>query len=277
MLWAVTLAVVYLAICLLFFLAQASLVYFPARDVRLSPKDFGMEFEDVWLTASDGVSVHGWAVPRSGAEVWILYCHGNGGNIAGRLDILRWLHRLGANVLAFDYRGYGKSNGSPSEDGLYRDAEAAWTWLSQARGVRPERIVVLGESLGGGVACGLAERHPPGGLALQSTFTSVPDVGAPVYWWLPVRLLCRNVFPSGDRVSRLGCPKLIMHGKRDEIIPYALGRALFEKAAEPKRWLDLPGGHNDGAWMADENVRNAMRGFLEEVSRAGGVETRDRR
>jgi len=264
LLWGV--AAAYLGVCAFFYWMQERMLFFPDRQVRLTPSDVGMKFEDVWLTAEDGVKLHGWVVGSDADAPWILFCHGNGGNIAGRLDVIRFLRRAGANVLMFDYRGYGQSEGAPSEKGLYLDAEAAWKHLAE-RGVSADRVVIFGESLGGGVATALALKHPPGGLILHSTFTCVPDVGARVYWWLPVRALCRNVFPSADRVATIACPKLILHGPDDEIIPYALGRALYEKATEPKTFVELEGFHNTGLSAQPPRVAEAVREFLQTLGR----------
>lgn len=256
---ALSIAVAYLCICAAFFVMQGRLTYFPARPVRLTPRDVGIPFEEVALLAADGIRLHGWAVDAPSAAPWILFCHGNGGNIAGRLDTVAAFRRMGCGLLMFDYRGYGRSEGTPSEAGLYADAEAAWRYLAETRGIAAPRIVIYGESLGGGVATELALRHAPGGLILQSTFTSVPDVGAPLYPWLPVRLLCRHRFPSVERVGAIRCPKLVMHSPQDTVIPYALGRRLFEQAAEPKTWAELSGDHNTP--LGDDWAR-AVQDFL---------------
>lgn len=254
-------AVVYLAICGAFYVRQARLVYFPSRLARVTPADVGLAYDEVALRTDDGVRLSAWAVP--GGSPWIIYCHGNGGNMHDRLHTLQALHGLGASVLMFDYRGYGRSEGEPSEEGLYRDAEAALRWLTETRRVPAGDIVMWGESLGGGVATWLADRHPPRALVLQSTFTSLPDVGAPLYWWLPVRLLCLHVYPSIERIGRLRCPVLHTHAPDDELIPYAVGRRLYEAGNGHKVWIDTVGGHNAGMELQSLDVRARVRRFIE--------------
>ncbi|MEW6280176.1 MAG: alpha/beta hydrolase, partial [Candidatus Eremiobacterota bacterium] len=183
------------------------------------------------------------------------------GNISYRLHAAEAFRALGCGVVLFDYRGYGRSQGTPSEEGLYRDAEAVWTHLTHL--VPPDRIVIMGESLGGGVATYLAERNPPAGLILQSTYTSLPELASELYPMIPSQL-CRFRFPSRDRIARISCPKLVMHGRADEVIPYHHGRVLYEAAAEPRRFVELPGGHNDDPFTAE--VSRQLDAFLSECS-----------
>jgi len=242
---AVTIAGVYLGICLLVYLTQARLVYFPFREIEATPRSLGLDYEEVKLCASDGIELSAWFVPCEGSRGTVLFCHGNAGNISHRLHLIRMFHELGYAMLIFDYRGYGQSQGSPTEHGTYLDAQAAWDWLIE-RQTPPGRIVLYGESLGGAVAAWLAKENAPGALVLQSTFTSLPDVGARVYPWLPVRLLSRFRYNARSYVAQAKCPVLVAHSPTDEIVPYALGRKLFEAANEPKEFLDLSGSHNDG-------------------------------
>lgn len=244
-----TLAVLagYGSVCLLTWLRQDGLLYFPDRLVRMTPSDMGLAYRDQEIATVDGERLHAWIVPAADPEApWVLFCHGNAGNLSNRVERALAFHRMGANSLLFDYRGYGRSTGTPSEAGLTRDAEACWKWLVEERRIPPGRIVVMGESLGGGVATALAAGHAPAGLILESTFTSAVDLGAELYPWLPVRLLSRNRFESLGRLARIGCPKLILHSPDDEIIPYRHGRALYEAASEPREFADLAGGHNAG-------------------------------
>jgi len=246
----VTILAVYIGLCLLVYLVQARLVYFPFREIEATPHSLGLDYEEVRLKASDGVELSAWFVPCEGSRGAVLFCHGNAGNISHRLHIIRMFHDLGFGMLIFDYRGYGQSQGSPTERGTYLDAQAAWDYLVE-RQTPPGRIVIYGESLGGAVAAWLAKEHTPGALVLQSTFTSLPDVGARVYPWLPVRLLSRFRYNARSHVQQVKCPVLVAHGARDEIVPYALGRRLFEAANEPKEFLELSGSHNDGLQPLD--------------------------
>jgi uncharacterized protein len=240
--------IAYAVILLLVFLFQARLVYFPEveRDLMVTPRAAGLDYEDVTLHAADGVALHGWWVPVSAARGAVLLLHGNAGNISHRLEYLTMFNRLGYASLIIDYRGYGKSSGTPTEDGTYRDAEAAWQYLIEARELKPHDIVLFGESLGGGVATWLALKHPPRVLVLASTFTSVPALGAQVYRWLPVRRLARIEYDNLERVRKITVPVLIAHSRNDDIIPFSHGQALFAAAHEPKQFLELRGGHNDG-------------------------------
>ena len=244
----VAVVVVYAVILLLVFLFQARLVYFPEveRALVATPRAAGLDYDDVTLHTADDVALHGWWVPARNARGAVLIFHGNAGNISHRIDYLTMFNRLGYAVLIIDYRGYGKSGGTPSEEGTYRDAEAAWQFLTETREFKPQDIVILGESLGGGVATWLAVRHPPRALVLASIFTSVPDLGARVYPWLPVRLLARIDYNNLERMQQITAPVLIAHSRDDDIVPFAHGEALFAAAREPKQFLVMSGGHNDG-------------------------------
>jgi len=261
-------AIAYAAILLLVFLFQPRLVYFPQvdRELTTTPRATGLDYEEVSLHTADGVKLHGWWVPARDARGAVVMMHGNAGNISHRIGYLTMFNRLGYSMLLFDYRGYGKSGGSPSEEGTYRDAEAAWQHLTEARKLNPRDIVVLGESLGGGVATWLAAKYPPRALVLASTFTSVPDLGAQIYPWLPVRLLARIEYDSLHRIGQIQAPVLIAHSRDDDVIPFAHGQALFAAAREPKQFLELAGGHNSGfLFMRDEWIA-AVGAFLERSS-----------
>lgn len=228
-----------------------------------------MPFEDVELLTDDGVRLHAWWVPaplkESGAaRRSVLFCHGNAGNISHRTESVGVFHKLGLNVLIFDYRGYGRSAGRPTERGTYLDAEAAWKHLVEVRGARPERTVLFGRSLGGAVAARTAEAHPPGALILESTFTSLPDMGAELYPWLPVRLLSRYRYRSSDLVPAMKCPVLVIHSPEDELVPYAHGRRLFETAPGPKTFLEIGGDHNNGWYESRKRYVAGLRAFLDE-------------
>ncbi|MDP2241260.1 MAG: alpha/beta hydrolase [Burkholderiales bacterium] len=259
-------AIAYAAIVLLLFIFQSRLVYFPqiGREIAATPQAYGLEFESVNITTEDGETLHAWWVPAQDARGTILFFHGNAGNISHRIDYLRMFRKLGLATLIFDYRGYGNSTGTPSEEGTYRDAVAAWRWLTQTRGLGPENIVYVGESLGGAVASGLAEQHAPRALVLLSTFTSAPDLGAQVYPFIPVRLISRFSYDNLARIGRIKVPVLVAHSRDDDIVPFAHGRRIFEAAGEPKQFLEMRGGHNDGfIFMREEWVR-ALAAFLEQ-------------
>jgi len=261
-------AVAYALMMLFVFLYQPRLVYFPQveRELTATPRAAGLDYEDVTLTTADNVKLHGWWVPSRNARGTILLMHGNAGNISHRLGYLTMFNRLGYSVLLFDYRGYGKSGGHPDEEGTYRDAEAAWLHLAATRNVAPRDIVMVAESLGGGVATWLALKYPPRALVLASTFRSVPDLGAQIYPWLPVRLLARITYDNLARIARVDAPVLIAHSRDDDVIPFAHGEALFAAAREPKQMLVLAGGHNDGFLFTRDAWIAAVGAFLDRIA-----------
>lgn len=265
MLWTilVAFAISYAAVLVLAFVFQSRLVYFPqvGRAVEATPLAFGLEFETHEIPTEDGERLRAWWVPARDARGTVLILHGNAGNISHRVGYLRMLHRLGYASLIVDYRGYGESSGSPSEAGTYRDAEAAWRWLV-SRGIQPKDVVILGESLGGAVAAWLAVRVTPRALVLASSFTSVPDLGAQVYPFLPVRLLSRFSYDTLGALRRVTAPVLVAHSRDDDIVPYSHGRALFAAANEPKQFLEMHGGHNDGFLFMREEWVAELGAFL---------------
>jgi fermentation-respiration switch protein FrsA (DUF1100 family) len=240
-------ALVYLGILLMLMLLENWLVYPRTTASAYWRQPHDANVQDVYLTTSDGTKVHGWWCPRKDADGALLYLHGNAGNLSHRHDIVTTLRdQLGVSVLIVDYPGYGKSEGSPSESGCYATAEAAYDWLTKQQKIAPEKVILFGKSMGGGVAVELASRRDHRALVLVKTFTSMPDVGAGLYWWLPVRWLMRNRFDSMSRIGQCKRPLFVAHGTSDSLIPFALGKELYEAANEPKRFLALPGvDHND--------------------------------
>ncbi|MFA5975520.1 MAG: alpha/beta hydrolase [Elusimicrobiota bacterium] len=213
-------------------------LYFPDRRLVATPAVYRLAYEDLHLTASDGVRIHGWFIPASkapssriNAPLAILLCHGNAGNVSHRLDKLSRLHLLGVNVLLFDYRGYGLSEGKPSEKGTYLDAEAAYRYLTDVRKIPPDQIVLYGESLGCAVATEMAMRHPSAsGLILESPFTSTVAMANIVLPWFPASWIIRNRYDSLSKIPRLNMPLLILHSPHDEIVPFHMGQALYAAA-----------------------------------------------
>ena len=241
-------AIAYVAVLVLVFLFQSRLVFYPeiGREVVLTPQSYGLRFEPVEILTADGETLAAWWVPVDNARGSVLFFHGNAGNISHRLDYLLMFNRLRYSTLIVDYRGYGRSTGSPSEEGTYRDAEAAWDYLRHARLAQPERVVIAGESLGGAVASWLAAKVGPRAVLLFSTFTSATDLGADVYWFLPVRFLSRIGYDNLEHLKSIRAPVFIAHSRDDDIVPYRHGRKLFESAGEPKAFVEMRGGHNDG-------------------------------
>ena len=228
-----------------------ALLYFPDRTEAPLPSGA----EDAWVDTSEGERLHGWwfAAERAEPRAHLIFCHGNGGNVIDRVPFARLAARAGFDVLLFDYRGYGRSSGRPTERGTYEDARAVRAAVLERDRVEPDRLILLGESLGGAVALKLATERPPAGLIVQSAFTSVRDVAAVHYPFIP-RALVPDAYPSKDLVAGLRTPLLVLHGARDEIVPLSHGRALYDAAPEPKEIEVFDrAGHNDvdgGAWIA---------------------------
>lgn len=218
-------------------------LYFPTRELEIKPDSMGLRYEDIYFNAQDGTRLNAWFIPAKDSEFTILFCHGNGGNISHRIDKITVLNSLGPDVFIFDYRGYGKSCGRPSEKGFYRDADAAYNYLVSAKNIRPEKIILYGESLGGAVAIDLAARKEVRALITESTLTSTKDVAKAIYPFFPSFLISSR-FDSAEKIKKVTIPKLIMHSQADEIIPFSQSRRLFELAPEPKKHLRLIGGHN---------------------------------
>lgn len=256
-------ALAYSAFLLLVFAFEARLVYFPGPPPEETPADHGLPYEDVRLRTADGVALAAWFLPAAGSDAGaVVFSHGNAGNIAVRLPGASAFLDAGLSVLLYDYRGYGASEGKPSEEGTYQDAVAAYDWLVEQRGIPPQRVVAYGESLGGAVAIELARRRPVAAVFAESTFTSLPDLGARLYPFLPVRLLATIRYASADKVADLGVPLLVAHSPEDEIVPFDLGRALYDAAREPKAFLETEGGHNDGGFLRRPEWRRAVEEFL---------------
>jgi fermentation-respiration switch protein FrsA (DUF1100 family) len=279
MLWSVLqiALLVYLGLTVLIYFNQASLVFLPEvdRDFRASPADIGLEFTALKLTTADGETLDGWFVPANAKHVTrglVIFFHGNAGNIGHRLDYLRMFHDLEFATLIADYRGYGRSSGTPSEEGTYLDADAAWRHATQTLGFPARKIVIFGESLGGGVASHLAAGNRPGALVLASTFTSVPDLGAELYPFLPIRMLARVHYETLALLPQLACPVLVIHSRNDDTIPFAHGRRLFEAAHPPKQFLEIEGGHNDGFVFSRKDWINRLDGFLQQALTDAGLE-----
>lgn len=264
-----TIALAYFILVGLLMVFEERLIFFPSKYPEGEWNGLGLPVEDAEFAAADGTRLHGWFLghdPNRSEKprAVVLIAHGNAGNLTHRTHLLSTMRASGAASMVFDYRGYGKSEGSPSEAGVLADARAARAWLAQRTGVEESAIVVFGESLGGGVAVDLAASDGAGGLILLSSFTSLPDVAARVYPWLPVRWLMRTRLDSLSKISCFSGPLLQFHGDRDEIIPIDLGRRLFDAAADPdKQFVTFRGGTHNG--LPPPAFDEAVRGFFERL------------
>ncbi|MER3523590.1 MAG: hypothetical protein C4326_05850 [Ignavibacteria bacterium] len=254
----------YLAVIAWFAVREDSYVYFPRKGLR-NADSLALGIETVSLRSLDGVMLKSWIVPASDtSNLWILYLHGNGGNISSRgyIEHYNTLRALGVNIFAVDYRGYGESEGIPSEDGLYQDARAAFDYLVNARGVLPERIVIFGYSLGSAVAVHLATEVDARAVILEGAFTSAYRLGQAQYPFLPISLMMRNRFDTLSKMHGVSEPKLFLHAREDEVVPFEHGTELFAAAPEPKTFVAIRGGHNDAHSVDSAAFYGAIAEFL---------------
>lgn len=256
---------VWVLLFLMFHFFQKNFIYFPHNEIQVTPNYISLEYEDITLTTTDNIEISAWWIPNKNERATLLFLHGNAGNISHRLDSISIFHQLGLSVLIIDYRGYGKSTGSPSEEGTYIDAETAWQHLTQEKNINSNEIIIFGRSLGGAVANWLADKYTPAALIIESSFTSIPDIGKHYYPYLPINLLARIKYPSIDRMNNIMSPVLVIHSENDEIVPYKFGKELFEKANQPKVFLDINGGHNDGFLISGDKYTDGINRFITDV------------
>jgi fermentation-respiration switch protein FrsA (DUF1100 family) len=271
MIWLVAAGLFVAGVLGYFYFRQESMVYFPWRSMDADPQQLGWAVQAVRLDTEGRQQIAGWYIPAPcprppcASRGTVLFSHGNAGNISHRLDTIALFRELDLDVFIYDYRGYGDSDGRPSEAATYQDAAAAWRHLVAGRGIAPARILLYGESLGSAVSVWLATRERPAGVVLVSPFTSIPDLGAQIYPWLPVRMLARIHYDTRARIGQLQAPLLIFHSRDDEIVPYAHAEQLLAAANEPKRLVTLLGDHNGGLFRSVERVRDELRRFVDEV------------
>ncbi len=246
---------------------EEQFIYYPTREIGDTPARWKLPFEEAFFPTADGLTLHGWFVPREGARTTLILVHGNGGNISHRLEMMALFHtRLNAHLFIFDYRGYGKSGGAPSEEGTYQDGEAALQYLGARRDVDPRRIVYFGQSLGAAVAVEMALRHPPLGLILEAPFTSVQEMTNRAIPLLPLGFLFRTRYDSLSKIGRVTAPLLLLHGDRDTIVPFEMGRRIFEAAGEPKEFYTIRGAdHNDTYFVGGEAYLTTLARFIDKL------------
>ncbi|MCX5813972.1 MAG: alpha/beta hydrolase [Proteobacteria bacterium] len=244
------------------YFTQDSMIYFPEKEILQTPQNINLDYREINFSTKDGVNISGWHIPANPEKGTLLFCHGNAGNISNVMEHIKIFHEAGFSVLVFDYRGYGKSGGKPSEAGTYLDVEAAWDYLLQ-QGNPPEKIIVYGHSLGSAIATEVAIRKNPVALIIEAGFTSMPDLGAKLYPWLPVKLLSKYQYSTVTKIGMIKFPKLIIHSPDDEIVPFQHGRMLYEKASQPKDFLEIRGGHNDGFLLSGAIYKDGLMKFIE--------------
>jgi len=237
----------------------------PGRTLTMTPADVGMDYQDVSIETTDGVTLHGWFIAGRSSRV-LLFFHGNAGNISHRLDSIRQFQDLGLSVFIIDYRGYGQSEGRTTEKGIYRDADAAWRYLIEGRGIVASDIVIFGRSLGASVASWLAAQTQPLALIVESSFTSVPDIAQDLYPWLPARWLSRLSHATRDYIQDVRCPVLVVHSRDDEIIPFHHGEEIFASANKRRTLLEIRGTHNDAFLQDERTYVGGLQAFLTSLS-----------
>lgn len=255
---------VYLAVTLYIYFNQDKMVFYPIENFSMLPHQVGLSYEDVEIKMDENTIIHGWFFPSGDStnSKAVLLCHGNAGNISNRLETAQYLHDLGVAVFMFDYRGYGKSTGEPTEEGVYLDGIACLNWLNEAKQFVDEDIIIFGRSLGGAVAVELAGRVNSGGLVVESSFTTIGDLGQKLFPLFPIKTLIRYSFNSEEKIADLKVQKLITHSPEDELIPYVMGEKLFAVASEPKQFVRLSGGHNSRTYFNDPEYKNALLNLI---------------
>lgn len=245
---------------------EPRLIYYPrypSRELARSPQNFENRYRELWIPTADGPRIHGWFISCSGtSEKTLLFLHGNAGNISHRLEKCHVFLKLGLNVLIIDYRGYGQSEGKPTEKGTYLDADAAYGYLGEELHLNPGQIVVYGESLGTAVAVDLVSRMPCGGLILEAPFTSIADVAKRMFRGLPIGLLARHRYDSLRKIRSIDVPLLLLHSRQDELFPLNYAERLLEAAQGPKRLVELRGSHSDAFFVSLPEVNVAIEEFL---------------
>jgi fermentation-respiration switch protein FrsA (DUF1100 family) len=252
----------YFLMALLLFFRQDRIVYVPSKKLVQFPSDILLPYREVEFPTDDDLNLYGWMVGEEEFKDVVLFFHGNGGNISYNLNFITIFYRLGLKTLIFDYRGYGQSQGTPSEEGTYLDAEAAWDYLIKTERISSDRVIFYGHSLGGAVAAHLAAKVKPGALILEASFTSAPDLGKSMFPFFPVRMLCRFQYNTKALLPGITIPVLVIHSPNDEMIPFRHGEILYKAANEPKQFLKIFGSHNDGFINCAELYIEGLRSFL---------------
>ncbi|MFC2049020.1 alpha/beta hydrolase [Elusimicrobiota bacterium] len=260
------LLILYAVILLYFTITQSRFIYFPSHEYAGVPTEIGLPYESISFRTEDKVRLSGWFIYAENSRGVVLFCHGNAGNISHRLASIMTFSSLGYDVFIFDYRGYGKSEGKPTERGTYLDVKAAYNYLVKKRQVFPEEIIVFGRSLGGVIAAWLVKEVEVKAIIIESAFTSIKDLGAQLYPFIPVRLLSRFDYNAKEYLRYVNCPLLIVHSRDDEIIPISHGKKLFEIANSPKQLLEISGSHNEGFLISESNYIEGLNRFIKDLS-----------
>ena len=244
---------------------QSRYVYYPASDIVTTPAEAGLLYEDLMLEASDGIKISAWYIPAVNPGATVLFLHGNGGNISHRLEFIEMFYSLGISTMIIDYRGYGKSEGAPTEQGTYLDSEAARDFLVSEKNIDPESIIFYGRSLGGPIAARLAGKYPPAALVLDSTFTALGDVGAKLYPYLPVRKFLKFKYNTIGYLKEVDCPVIVIHSISDGYIPFSHGQKLFEAVKGKKELVETGGDHNTNFMVSRQVYKSSIEDILKVI------------
>ncbi|OPL10611.1 MAG: hypothetical protein AVO38_04970 [delta proteobacterium ML8_D] len=258
-------AAIYIGLTAFLFFTQSRLIYFPTSEIVATPDQIGLSYKSVSFKAPDGMRLSGWFIPAESPRGVLIFCHGNAGNISHRLESIYIFHGLQLSIFIFDYRGYGTSEGMPSEEGSYLDAQGAWNYLIEQEGLDPFDIIIFGRSLGGAVASWLAREHTPKALIVESAFTSASDLAGEIYLCLPAKLLCKYKYDTLAAIREVQCPVLIVHSQEDRIVPFRHAHKLFDAADDPKAFLEISGSHNEGFITSSSIYLNGLKDFLDKV------------
>lgn len=257
--------VVYIILCFYLYFNQDKYIFFPERIITATPRTFGMKYEDIFLEVKKGDKINVWFIPKENGQL-IIHCNGNGGNLSDRVEKFSLLNSLGFAVIGFDYRGYGRSDGTPSEKAFYEDLRRV-VLFAEEKGYKKNGVILYGESIGGAVALQVGTEDNFSALVLESTFTSISEMARVYYKLFPTTILLKSKFDNISKIKRINFPIVIMHSKEDEIVPFFMGFKLFENANEPKIFLELKKGHNDGGIIVSPEAAKELQTFLKKYKR----------
>ena len=245
-------------------------IYYPYEKIEFTPDEYNLQYEDIFFKTSDALVLNAWFIPAKNPRGTLLYCHGNAGNLSHRIEMVEIFNKLNLNVFIFDYRGYGRSEGAPSEEGLYRDAQAAYDYLLSRSDINKSAIIIYGKSIGANVAVDLASKVKAALVISESGFSSAYDMGRKLFPYLPVKWMLTIKYDAVSKIKSIAAPKLIIHSINDEIVPFRLGKKLFEAAAAQKEFYQMRGGHNEAVFMAREEYKARVDDFLSKYLRNKG-------
>jgi len=252
----------YCSISLVIYFKQASYIYLPSKKIETLPDHHHIDYENVYFTSSDNNKLNGWFIEADNAQATVLFCHGNAGNISILIETIEILKNLNLNVLVFDYRGYGLSEGAPTEEGTYSDAKAAYDYLTKTKNISPSKLIIFGRSLGGPIASWLAQQFPPKAIILESTFTSMLDMAHRRFPYIPAKMMVRYTYPTETYVKNFTKPTLIIHSSEDELIPYSMGQKLYDNITTTKVIAEIHGDHGNGFFTSGQEYIDCLRKFL---------------